>query len=568
MKRSGYGIVKKDAYILWYGALRGGIALALAMVVSSVDTKYISQEIKEQFMFYTAGLVTLTLLINATTIRILLNKLGLTKIAPEKAIMINNANQYIIQSINNTKEQLRTDRFLGNADWAEVDKYIKINAEKIEFDENIKIDTLAETRRRIMEKEKASYWALFKAGMLSPTAVRILTEQIKEAIDQGGFTSLSARKDLETLWKTPKLFKKLQNLPIIGKITEDIFFDRLTVSYESARGFIEAQDEVLKLINSIYNGLSKDNKTKELNELKEIENEVNENKINGLTFLRILKKNYPEIYDAIATKQAIRLLLNTELKTVERLHSSGRIDSSEMTKMISNIEERMKHLSEKPPQVKLPDIKILLKEISWLGFLNNNQLNNVSQIFQKKVFSAGEFILKAGTIADSVYIIVRGTARIEISDNSQILLGPGDTLGELSVLTGLNRELNVIAVSPVTTLRIKYIKLIKLFNEIPEIKNKLWEIAGKRLAENFILKSEIVKNKSKKQIHDWVYQGKIIFLNNSEFEVSDNNLYILLEGEITNQNNNIISLSQILNNGKYISSKSAFLYVSPDINSL
>ena len=49
--------------------LRGAIGLALALIVAGVDDQYISPEIKNQFLFLTAGIVTLTLLINASTVK-------------------------------------------------------------------------------------------------------------------------------------------------------------------------------------------------------------------------------------------------------------------------------------------------------------------------------------------------------------------------------------------------------------------------------------------------------------------------------------------------------------------
>ena len=43
------------------------------------------------------------------------------------------------------------------------------------MDESIlSVAKIAELRRRILEKEKSSYWKQYKEGMLGPTAVRTL----------------------------------------------------------------------------------------------------------------------------------------------------------------------------------------------------------------------------------------------------------------------------------------------------------------------------------------------------------------------------------------------------------
>ncbi|MCK7539903.1 MAG: hypothetical protein MZV63_57845 [Marinilabiliales bacterium] len=80
---------------MWWEALRGGIALVLALIVAGESKIDIS--IRNQFLFYAAGLVTLTLLINATTIKALLIKLGLTEIPPAKQKMMQNSKSYLRQ---------------------------------------------------------------------------------------------------------------------------------------------------------------------------------------------------------------------------------------------------------------------------------------------------------------------------------------------------------------------------------------------------------------------------------------------------------------------------------------
>ncbi|MQY78605.1 MAG: hypothetical protein GH151_05315, partial [Bacteroidetes bacterium] len=244
MKRIGYGLSVKDSYVLWWGALRGAIGLALALIVAGEES--IPIQIRDQILFLTAGLVTLTSLVNATTIKILVNKLGLTKVSPAIALIRSNANQYLRQSTENTVEKLKEDRFLSRANWNAVKEYLPQSAKRFST-ENIKIETIAETRRRILEKEKSSYWHQFRDGLLGPVAVRRLSETIDDILDAGGMIPLSERKDLEESWKTPKLLTWLQSMPMAGRMTKRTFFERLSVSYDSARGFVEAQEGSTKI---------------------------------------------------------------------------------------------------------------------------------------------------------------------------------------------------------------------------------------------------------------------------------------------------------------------------------
>ncbi|KAL3127363.1 H+ antiporter [Cryptosporidium hominis] len=75
LTRIGYGLTIKEAIILIWGGLRGGVSLALAMSLESED--YIDPELKGQIAFYVAGTVLLTLLINGTTVEFIYKKLQL-----------------------------------------------------------------------------------------------------------------------------------------------------------------------------------------------------------------------------------------------------------------------------------------------------------------------------------------------------------------------------------------------------------------------------------------------------------------------------------------------------------
>jgi NhaP-type Na+/H+ or K+/H+ antiporter len=363
MKKTGYGLPVKDAIVVWYGALRGAIGLALALIVMGIDagtmaevmnntsgtnemTAETVETIKNQFLFLIAGTVTLTLLVNATTIKALVNYLGLLDVAPAKAIMIYNANEYLKESSDTHMESIKSDRYLKKANWDVVSEYLPKPPSIDDDVKNAKIETIAETRRRLLEKEKSSYWRQFKDGLLSPDAVQGLSDGTNNLLDAGGSLPLSDRDDLEESWEAPKWMQKCSQTPLINKMGERMLVSRLAKSYDSAVGFIAAQDECISLLESI-------SRSKEVpeNEIATIEEELNENKIHAQAFIRNLRKNYSDIYNTISTQQAIRNMLNYEHHTIDRLLKKGRIDSGEAEKMLASLKERSKKLIDSPPAV-------------------------------------------------------------------------------------------------------------------------------------------------------------------------------------------------------------------------
>lgn len=476
MKRIGYGLDKKDATVLWYGALRGAIGLALALIVANTDS--IDKTIRDEFLFFTAGIVTLTLIINATTIAFVVEKLGLTKLTPAKQLAIQNAEEYIKSSAEKNIDKLKGDRFLKRANWKAVRSYLPSFNSPVS-DLNIDIsDEFAELRKSILEKEKASYWQQFKSGLLSDRAYQVLAGEINDILDNKGHIPISERDDLENLLKPSNTKSYFSWVPFYGSIAQQMFFDKLTVSYDCAKGFVAAQEASLKLLESFMRTASDD----QMEQLKIIEDEINKNRIEGLTFLRNLGKEYPETYEAIATREAIRSMLNHEKSTVEKLHKRGRLQGKEKDKMIAVIENKMKQLRDEPPMFEAPEEKDLIKEIPWLETLDQTTLNDVTEDFKNRVYSKEDVLLREGKVEDGMFIIVRGSIRIEIQGELIDVLGPGATIGEIAALRDDKRSATVIAETPLTVLWISSKSLKKLVAEHNDIEHRIWQLTAEKIA--------------------------------------------------------------------------------------
>ena len=363
MKNTGYGLPVKDAIVVWYGALRGAIGLALALIVMGIDatimsdtlnnlnetdtyTPELAETIKNQFLFLIAGTVTLTLLVNATTIKFLVEYLGLLDVAPAKQQMIYNANQNLKESVETQMGSIQSDRYLKKANWEKVSAYMPGISEISDDVKNAKLETISETRRRLLEKEKSSYWRQFKDGLLGAEAVEGLSNGINDLLDAGGNRALSDRDDLEESWEAPKWMQKIAETPGLKSWGESMLLNRLSKSYDSAVGFITAQNDCGALLESISKGSEVPTE-----EIAAIEEEINENRIHGQAFVRNLRKNYPDIYIAISTQQAIRNLLNYEKSSIDGLKKKGRIDDGEAEKMLNDLKERSKRLIESPPKI-------------------------------------------------------------------------------------------------------------------------------------------------------------------------------------------------------------------------
>lgn len=560
MRRAGYGLPPKDAVVVWYGALRGAIGLALALIVAAESS--IAQEIRDDFLFMTAGLVTLFSLINATTVKYVVNGLGLTKIAPAKALMMLSAKSYLRQTTENSIDKFKKDRYLNRAHWDIVSTFLpeKPDTEKAE---EMQLDSkIAETRRRILEREKSSYWNQFREGMLGPTAVRRLSDAINEIMDEGGLVSLAKRKDLEQEWKTPKIIGRLQSVPVLGKLTQRFFFERLATSYDSARGFVYAQEESLKLIENMMIARDDEEETIDVENMDVIEAEINENKIHGLTFLRNLRNSYPEIYNAIATRQAIRSVLNYEKRMVERLLNKGRIDSGEAGKIISGIEERMKMLMDRPPSLELPKPIELLRDISWLAGLEEETFARVVHAFQNRVYAVDATLVRENGPGDGLFVVVRGQVKITVKGEVVDILGPGSVIGEMAILTGLPRTATVSAESPVTVLWMSKSKMKSIMKQSRDLENRLWKFASMRFAMNLLSHKKPYNEWQQKEFRQWLLAGDIMYPDEKGNIDLKGKIGILVTGKASHrEDGQTLTAPEILESSNYTFSSNSRVFI-------
>lgn len=339
MKRSGYGLNFKDSVVAWYGALRGAVGLALALIVAGMDSLPI--EVRNQFLFLTAGIVLLTLLVNATTIKMLVDKLGLTRMAASKAAILNQTYRTVSEAMNAEESEISSSRYFKHADRQTIESFLP-HYQEVRVEESLQMSELAELRRRILEREKASYWEQFNKGVVTSDSVIKLTETISEMLDKEGNLPLDERSDLEDLLRNSKMLSTLQRISWLFAIYRHLNRNRLMMSYDFGMAFVEAQGASLMLVDSFGKTIQQTPTVEQNIEL--LRDEISHNLIHGQTFVRNFRKFYPEIYTEITTRQAVQTLLNAEKAKVEELLESGRIEYAEAEKMLESVAERMKKI--------------------------------------------------------------------------------------------------------------------------------------------------------------------------------------------------------------------------------
>ena len=542
MRKAGYGLPIKDAYVVWWGALRGAIGLALALVVAGStlhdgSANPIPVAIREQFLFHISGIVFLTLLVNASTVKVLVNKLGLTEVPAVKKLMMHQAFAAIQSSGASEIELMKSDRFVGGANWSRVRGYLpKDKIGTISERELAKVDALAETRRRILEKERSSYWKQFKEGLLGAQAVNKLSNNVAELLDFDGSVPLTRRTYLDDLCGRPGLLEELVKIPVLKWFLLKNLEYKLASSLDIAKGFIIAQEEVLKLVDRLTNNLEagEQDGTEIADKLRK---EVMDNRLKGLLLLQQLHELYPKVTVGIETKQAIRTILNHERSEIKKLQGSGAIEGDEAAKLIADVEQRIENVMNRPLELRMPTAVEVLKEAPWVKGLSPQIINKIVSASEQREYASGDIIMEQGEDGDGMVLITQGSADVLIGNDLIVdIVGRGAMIGEMAVLAGVKRTASVVAKHNTTALWLSSNSMQSIMEESPELATSLWLLAGKRFAENILSKEANMADFSQIEMRRWLSSGNVVAPEDGQTVNLYDKIVILIAGSAKGSN--------------------------------
>jgi len=104
-----------------------------------------------------------------------------------------------------------------------------------------------------------------------------------------------------------------------------------------------------------------------------------------------------------------------------------------------------------------------------------------------RAFPAGEALLREEDEGSSMFILVDGEVSVIIGTSGKTRevtrLGPGDIVGEMSLMTGARRSATVAALTPVTALEVAMEALEPVLNASPELVHRFAAVLERRQAE-------------------------------------------------------------------------------------
>jgi len=124
-----------------------------------------------------------------------------------------------------------------------------------------------------------------------------------------------------------------------------------------------------------------------------------------------------------------------------------------------------------------------LEEVGLLAGCSRRQLRAIARISEVIEVPAATLLARSGASGEEFFLLLDGSARVEVSPRKRSRLEPGQYFGEMSLLDGGPRSASVIAETPLRLLVIKRRDFTTLLKEAPELTQSLLATLSQRLRQ-------------------------------------------------------------------------------------
>nr|XP_043623199.1 sodium/hydrogen exchanger 8-like [Erigeron canadensis]XP_043623200.1 sodium/hydrogen exchanger 8-like [Erigeron canadensis]XP_043623201.1 sodium/hydrogen exchanger 8-like [Erigeron canadensis] len=539
----GYGLDWKEAIILVWSGLRGAVALSLSLSVkqSSDTSMYISGETGTLFVFFTGGIVFLTLIVNGSTTQFVLRMLDMDKLSAAKRRILEYTKYEMMSKALEAFSDLVDDEELGPADWPTVKKYITClhdaEGERIhphttsDTDNNVEHMHLSDIRIRFLNGVQAAYWAMLEEGRITQFTANILMQSVDGALDLVSFEPLCDWNGLKSNVHFPSYFKFLQTSTFPRKLVTYFTVERLESGCYISAAFLRAHRIARQQLHDFIG-----DSEIALAIISESETEGEEAK----KFLEDVRTTFPQVLRVLKTRQVTYSVLNHLIEYVQDLEKSGLLEEKELAHLHDDVQTDLKKLLRNPPLVKIPKAHDLISANPLLGALPSMVREQIVGSTKETMKLGGVPLYREGSKSNGIWLISNGVVKWESKwiKNTHFLhptFAHGSTLGLYEVLTGKPYICDIVTDSVVLGFFIEAGKILSVLGNDHAVEDFLWQESSIVLLK--LLLPQIFEKMTMHDLRTLVAERSTMstYITGETFELSQNKIGLLLEGFIKSQ---------------------------------
>ena len=471
--------------IVW-GGLRGAVTLSLALAVT--ENQRISPEVQRFIAVLATGFVLFTLLVNGTTLRVLIRLLGLDRLSSlDQALrdqVLALSRLRVVDSVRAIGRQYKFPDDLtedvtrayvepaAGATAAGMDpKGHVIGTSVDEYQMPLGLMALGQRERELVLKH-------FAERTVSGHLVEELLADVGRIIDRTrasgrpGYISAAQRlADFSPRFRFAHLLHRRFGIdgPLVDCLADR--FELLLVNrivLDDLGRYVEGK--LAPLLGAGVTAL--------------LEQILRQRQEMAMLALEALRAQYPDY----ANLQERRLLNKTALRREDSeyrtLMEEGLIGPELYGALRRDLQTTRARIDLRPRLDLGLEIRALIAQVPMFVHLTHQQLDAVARLLRPRFAVPGELLIRKGDRGDSMYFISSGTVEVAAAGGNKIKLGRGDFFGEMALLSGDRRGADVGALSYCQLLVLDASRFQSLLKSDPQIKTQIDRVADARWQMN------------------------------------------------------------------------------------
>jgi CPA1 family monovalent cation:H+ antiporter len=433
--------------ILW-GGLRGAVTLALALAVT--ESFRVPVEVKRLVGILATGFTLFTLLVQGTTLRWVIGRLGLDRLSPLDQALSNQVIAVALQTVRAdvartaenyelTRETVRSEakRFAER-----LDRAVETAEEGAEIQDR---DRITLGLIALAGAERDTILARFREQAISARlSEQILTEadRLIEATRSGGRTGYqrAARRSLR-FGRAFRFAVLLNNRLRISRPLALMTADRFEV--------LLSQRLILRDLSGFIDGRIRRIHGKRvadlLHELLARRQEAVETALEGL------RLQYPGYAEELERRFIRRTALRLEEREYGMLREDGLIGAELHVALMQDIATRRLREEQRPKLDVAVQKAELVRQFPLFADLDERSLRQLTRALRTRYVNEGDVILRKDTPARRVFFIASGAVELAVAGQTW-RLGRGEMFGQMAILMQKPRRTAATAISSSTLL--------------------------------------------------------------------------------------------------------------------
>ncbi|KAJ8774727.1 hypothetical protein K2173_017173 [Erythroxylum novogranatense] len=539
LQKFGYGLDWKEATILTWSGLRGAVALSLSLSVkrTSDNSTYLTSETGTLFVFFTGGIVFLTLIVNGSTTQFILHFLQMDRMSPPKKRILDFTKYEMLNKALEAFGDLGDDEELGPVDWPTVKRYIGSlnNLEghvhphcDSEIESNLDVKNLKDIRIRFLNGVQAAYWGMIDEGRIMQRTANILMQSVDEAIDLASHEPLRDWKGLKHHVNFPSFYRFLQSSICPQKLVTYFIVQRLESACYICAAFLRAHGIARRQLHDFIGDSFIASMV------------INESEVEGeeaRRFLEDVRETFPQVLRVVKTRQVTYSVLNHLIDYVENLEKIGLLEEKEMLHLHDAVQTDLKRLLRNPPLVKIPRITNLISAHPFLGALPSTVREPLEGSVKENMKPLGLPLYKEGSKPSGVWVISNGIVKwrsksIKNKHSVHPTFPHGSTLGLYEVLAGKPYICDMITETVVLGFFLESEKILSMVRSDPAVEDFLWQESAIVLTK--LLLPQVFEKMSMQELRALVVERSMMttYIMGEVIELPHLSIAFLLEGFI------------------------------------